>query len=94
MDTRTIKVSQDTVDAINGELEYISTLSQQDRSDEVHYGTVGQIATLQTYARKALDAWVMNPGNDSTLHELRKCAAIAIRALETEGCPRREGYGR
>lgn len=89
MDTRIISISQDTAEAINEELAYIGRLSSIGRSDEVHYGTAGQLLTLQTYARKALDAWVMNPGNDQCLHELRKCAAIAIRALETEGCPRR-----
>lgn len=89
MDKRVIKLSQPTIDAINDELEYVSRLSDAGRSDEVHYGTAGQILTLQTYARKALDAWVANPGNDQALHELRKCAAIAVRALETEHCPTR-----
>jgi len=89
MDTREITVSVGTVTAINEELAYTAGLSRQGRSDNVHYGVPGQLLTLQSYANKALEAWVTNPGNTQALHELRKCAAIAIRALETEGCPRR-----
>lgn len=90
MDTRVITITPEVEAAINEELAYVASLSARGRSDEAHYGTPGQVLTLQVYARKALDAWVTNPGNDQALHELRKCAAIAIRALVTEGCPRRE----
>jgi len=89
MDKRVIRLTPEVIEAINEELAYVATLGEQDRSDDVHYGTAGQVLTLQTYARKALDAWVDNPGNDEALHQLRKVAAIASRALVTEGCPRR-----
>ncbi len=90
MDTREIRATAEVVKAINEELAYTATLSAQGRSDEVYYGLPGQLLTLQRYARKALDAWVDNPGNDEALHELRKVAAIAVRGLVLEGCPRRE----
>lgn len=91
MDTRVMELTPEVISAINEELAYVATLADQGRSDTVHYGIVGQLATLQTYARYANDDWVTNPGSDAALNTLRKCAAIAIRALLTEGCPRRGG---
>ena len=90
MDERVLTLTDEVIDALNEELEYVSTLKAQGRSDDVHYGTAGQILTLQDYSKRALLAWVQNPGEDQALHELRKCAAISIRALLTEYCPRRE----
>ena len=88
MDTRHLELTPDVIDAINEELAYTATLSAIGRSGTVHRGTAGQVLTLQVYAREALNDWVTK-GNDATLHTLRKCASIAIRALLTEGCPRR-----
>ena len=92
MDTRVLQLTPEVIDAINGELAYVATLQEQGRADKGHYGTEGQLLTLNTYARKAIDAWVMNASDSQALDELRKCAAIAIRALLTEGCPTREGF--
>lgn len=91
MDDRAMELTPEVISAINEELAYQGGRAAAGRSDGVHYGTPGQIVTLQTYARHASAAWVANPGDDAALHELRKCAAIAIRALLTEGCPRRGG---
>ena len=91
MDQRVMRLTDTVVDAINEELAYVATLSEQGRSDTVHYGTAGQLLTLSTYTQRAIDAWTENPGNDGALHNLRKVAAIAVRALLTEGCPRRGG---
>jgi hypothetical protein len=90
MDTRVLKMTPEVIAAIDGELAYVATLQEQGRSDAVHYGTEGQLLTLDVYARRARDAWVNNPSDSEALHELRKCAAIAIRALLTEGCPQRK----
>lgn len=90
MDTRALELTPEVITAINEELAYTATLAEQGRSDEVHYGTAGQILTLQVYAQQAMYAWVDNPGSNAAFAELRKCASIAIRALLTEGCPRRE----
>ena len=89
MDTRVLQLTHSVIEAINDELAYTATLSEQGRSDEVHYGTAGQLLTLQIYANRAVEAWVSNPGSTKALNELRKCAAIACRALLTEGCPAR-----
>ena len=90
MDTRVMKLTPLVIDCIDEELEYVATLAEQGRSDTFHYGTAGQLLTLESYARKAREAWVNNPSDTQALHELRKCAAIAIRALLTEGCPARK----
>ncbi len=89
MDQRVMQITPEVVTAINEELAYVATLSELGRSDTVHYGTAGQVLTLAEYSQQAVTDWVTNPGNDNALHTLRKCAAIAIRALLTEGCPRR-----
>ena len=89
MDTRTMRLTPEVIEAINEELAYTAGLSEMGRADTVHYGTLGQLLTLEAYVEKARNAWVMNPGTDAVLDQLRKCAAIAIRALLTDGCPRR-----
>ena len=90
MDTRVMQLTPLVIDRIDEELAYITTLNDQGRSDGLHHGTEGQLLTLEVYARKAREAWVNNPTDVQALHELRKCAAIAIRALLTEGCPQRK----
>ena len=90
MNTQKMQLTPLVIDRIDEELEYIATLNEQGRSDGLHHGTAGQLLTLEVYARKAREAWVNNPSDTQALHELRKCAAIAIRALLTEGCPQRK----
>ena len=89
MDDRKLELTPEVIDALNEELAYQTTLIDQNRTDGIHYGTAGQLLTLTLYADKAIQAWVNNPSDDYALQQLRKCAAIAIRALLTEGCPRR-----
>jgi phosphopantothenate synthetase len=85
-----IQMTPDVIEALNEELEYTETLQAQGRADANDYGVSGQLTTLATYFRRAQDAWTMNPGNEPCLDELRKVAAIAIRALIRHGCPRRK----
>lgn len=87
-----VELSPTVIDAINGELKYQATLPEQGRSDSLDHGVEGRLLTLDVYTRKAIEAWVENPGTDEALHGLRKVAAIAVRALEQYGCPRREGF--
>ncbi len=89
MDNKVYAMTFEVIEAINDELAYIGTLNKQNRSDGIHHGTEGQLLTLKAYTDKAIAAWVSNPSSDQALHELRKCAAIAIRALLTESCPKR-----
>lgn len=87
--TDKIKLTPEVIEAINEELDYQSDLPEVDRADRVDYGVAGQLVTLNTYTRKANDAFTNNAGLEASLHALRKVAAIAIRALIVAGCPRR-----
>lgn len=90
MHEQVLTLTDEVIEAINEELKYQAGLTAAGRSDGQHYGVAGQLLTLQTYARRALDAWVNNPGEDQALDELRKCAAIATRAMITEKVVRRQ----
>lgn len=85
---------KDVIEAIDGELEYQSTLMDRDRADYTDNGVAGQLVTLQDYTSRAMAAWTQNAGDEQALDVLRKCAAIAVRALICYGCPRRAGYER
>lgn len=84
-----ITMTQEVIDAINEELAYQSTLKGSGRADARDHGVEGQLVTLASYARKAEEAWVHSKGDEPALDQLRKVAAIAIRALIQYGCPRR-----
>lgn len=85
-----IEMSEQVIEAINGELSYQATLQELGRADEEDHGVSGQLVTLEAYTRKAIDAWVHSSGEQEALDTLRKVAAIAVRALEMYGCPRRK----
>lgn len=89
MNIKKLQLIPEVIDAINEELEYVSTLSDIGRADAEDYGVEGQLLALKVYTDLAIEAWVNNSGPDQSLDVLRKCAAIAIRALVTHGCPRR-----
>ena len=83
-------MSQTVIDAINEELAYQSTLQGSGRADALEHGVAGQLVTLAVYTREAELAWAKTAGDEGALDALRKVAAIAIRALETYGCPTRK----
>lgn len=87
-----IEMSPTVINAINGELQYQSTLTVRGRADSTDYGVEGQLITLAVYTRRAQEAWTDNAGSGQALDVLRKVAAIAIRALEQYGCPQRKGF--
>jgi len=86
------------ISSLDHELEYINSLPErrlengEPRADHEDHGVAGQLVTLSVYARKAQEAWVASGGEMAALDNLRKCAAICIRALILYGCPPREGY--
>lgn len=84
-----IALSQGVIEAINEELAYQSTLQGSGRADAVEHGVAGQLVTLGVYVNEANVAWTKSAGDEKALDALRKVAAIAIRALEQYGCPRR-----
>ncbi len=85
-----IKLTQEVIDAINEEFLYQSTLKGSGRADARDHGVEGQLVTLRVYLREAEVAWTKNSGDEAALDALRKCAAIALRALVQYGCPRRK----
>ena len=87
-----IQLTPEVIDAINGELRYTESLQDLGRADGEDYGIAGQLVVLSTYTRRAIDAWSNNKGEDKTREELRKVAAIALRALIQSGVIPREGF--
>lgn len=84
-----MKMSDDVISAINEELAYQSNLQATGKADAKDHGVAGQLVTLQVYTQEALTAWAKNAGDKKSLDALRKVAAIAVRALESHGCPKR-----
>jgi hypothetical protein len=84
-----VTMTPEVIEAINEELAYQSTLKGSGRADARDHGVEGQLVTLATYVRKAEDAWTLSAGDEPALDQLRKVAAIAVRALIQYGCPRR-----
>ncbi len=85
-----ITMSETVISAINEELAYQATLPGSGRADAEDHGVAGQLVTLEVYTRKALQIWTGQAGDEASLDAIRKVAAIAVRALETYGCPRRK----
>ena len=65
-----ITVSAEVIDAINGELAYVTTLQEQGRADAEDYGIEGQLLNLNTYTRRANDAWVNNATSEPSRHKI------------------------
>lgn len=74
----------DVVECIDSELEYQNLIAEQ-WADSEDNGVAGQILTLEEYTQEARKSWVRNSGEQEALKNLRKCAAIAIRALINYG---------
>lgn len=89
MNPAPLKLTDEVIAAINGELDYTSKLMEAGRADKHDYGVEGQLVLLDVYVRKAQEAWVNNPGPIEALDIIRKVAAIACKALIRHGCPER-----
>ena len=76
-----IQMSQDVIEAINGELKYQFAPGSLGEVDAWDHGVAGQLVILDVYVQEAKVAWVKNQGDQSALDSLRKVAAIAIRAI-------------
>ena len=83
-----ITISRGVIEALNEELAFQSIGDSECVAAEDD-GVSGQLVALATHNRRAQDAWTGNASVMPALHELRIIAAIAIRALELYGCPRR-----
>ena len=84
--------SQEVISAIDGELAYQNSIIGTSRAGTKDHGVAGQVLSVEEYANKARNSWVMNgdeDGDRAALDNLRKCAAICVRALMLYGCPTR-----
>lgn len=75
-------------EAIDGERDYQDNLGMGRTAGLPR--TVGDELVLLDYLMtEAKDAWVEYPGNQNALEQIRKIAAVAVRALEQNGVPTR-----
>ena len=71
---------KEAAQALVGELAYQDSLPR--RTEDGEAKDPAAFATLaRVYLRKLEDNWAMNEGNELALHDLRKCAAIFVRAM-------------
>lgn len=75
---------QEVYRVIYQERDYQKNLGPERTDGDSH--TVGDyLVMLDTYLRRAKDAWTGNPGVIPSLREVRKIAAIAVRCMEEHG---------
>jgi hypothetical protein len=83
---------QEVYSLIDGERAYQDSLGA-DRTEDHGFGiTQGEeLVLIRAYLRKAEDAWTNNPGAsvDACAANLRKIAAMCVRAMERYGAPAR-----
>lgn len=85
----------DVYKAIDSEREYQEHFVIPDRGYYPTH-TLGEfVLLLNQYAHQAMDKWSHHKdtaiGDEESLHEVRKIAAIAVRCMEQHGAPHREG---
>ena len=85
---------QEVYAVIDGERAYQDDIiannpTRHDATDHQH--PVGSFLTMMdTYLRRAQDAWTDKAGHDPALEVIRKIAAIAVQCMERHGAPPRE----
>jgi hypothetical protein len=76
---------------IDGERDYQDSLGPDRREPvEVPHSTGEYLVMLDTYLRKAKDAWTNTAGDRAALDQIRKIAGIAVHCMEDNGAPPRE----
>jgi len=79
--------------AIGNELHYQEARAKRDNWDHKNVPSVeGEILMIEEYVAKARAAYTNNAGNEQALHELRKVAAMCVRAMINHGAYEREGF--
>lgn len=71
---------------IDGERDYQNKVWVDSGANEVG----SHCALIERYARKGLDAWTDNKGDEAGLDVIRKIAALCVRAMEQHGAPVRK----
>lgn len=74
---------------IDGERKYQDNMKvgPNGRTDGRKKSVGDYLALLDVYVRKAQDAYSGRPGDEPSLHEIRKVAAIAVQCMEVHGAP-------
>ncbi len=80
-------------DAIVGEMRYQADRATNDEWDHENVPPVAaEILLIEEYVAKARTQYTVNPGDEQALHELRKVAAMCVRAMVNHGVHTRKGY--
>lgn len=78
---------------IDGERDYQDSLGPERYEPGRGEHTTGEsLVLLDSYVRKAQDAYTECAGDDAALHMVRKVAAIAVRCMEANGALPRVGF--
>ena len=78
-------------EAVKSERAYQNALGNDRVETQEKPLSVGEeLVILDTYLRRAQDAYTSNPGCEPALNEVRKVAAIAMRCMENHGAPLRK----
>lgn len=79
---------EEVYDKLDEERDYQDALPPSRTDGTPH--TVGNfLVMMETYMRRAFDAWTMNPGDQQALDNIRKIGGICVQAMEKHGAPRR-----
>lgn len=76
-------------DVVDQERQYQDELPE-DRTDGLFRSLGDYLTMLDTYVRKAADAWTNNAGVFEALEVVRKIAGICVHCMEDHGAPLRE----
>ncbi len=69
---------------IDRERDYQDSLGEDRTDGRVH--TVGEeMILMETYLRRAFDAWTNSSGDTKALHEIRKVVTLGVRCMENNG---------
>ena len=60
------------------------------RTDGLQKSVGDYLTLIRVYSARADEAYSGAPGNEPSLHMIRKVAGIAVQCLEVHGAPRRE----
>lgn len=79
------------LEAIKSERVYQNALgTDRVETQEMPLSVGEELVILDTYLRRAQDAYTSNPGCEPALNQVRKIAAIAVRCMENHGAPLRK----
>jgi len=86
---------QEVYEAIDTERDYQDRIIANDptRHDAVvdaDHSVGAYLTMLDTYLRRAQDAWTDHAGHAKALEVVRKIAGIAVHCLEDHGAPKRQ----